>query len=124
MSFDPEDLRKARDEKLAYFDKNGLVEEVLGGDAQGPRQHQVGGRHERQQRAAFVRSRLVARDFKDKSDRREDLFAATPPLETLKSLLTSANRERLCVLTLDVKEAHLNRVVKPEGGEHFAEAPP
>lgn len=35
-----------------------------------------------------VRSRLVARDFKEMSDRREGLFAATPPLETLKAMLT------------------------------------
>lgn len=43
----------------------------------------------------FVRSRLVASDFEEKSDRREELFPATPPLETLKALLTLAHRDGL-----------------------------
>lgn len=35
----------------------------------------------------LVRSRFVARDSSDKADKRDDLFAATPPLDMLKSLL-------------------------------------
>eukprot|EP00973_Karenia_brevis_P018497 2535639-Karenia_brevis.AAC.1 len=35
-----------------------------------------------------VRSRLVAKDFKQGGEVRHDLFAATPPLEALKVLLS------------------------------------
>jgi hypothetical protein len=56
-----------------------------------------------------VRCRLVARDFKTKGEKdREDLFAATPPLELLKAQLSRAamNKKRK-VLIIDVKKAHL-----------------
>jgi hypothetical protein len=52
----------------------------------------------------------VARDFKVKDSCREDLFAATPPLELLKALLSKAavgDKDRK-VLVIDVKKAHLN----------------
>jgi hypothetical protein len=51
----------------------------------------------------------VARDFKTKGEKeREDLFAATPPLELLEAQLSRAasNRGRK-VLFIDVKKAHL-----------------
>jgi hypothetical protein len=56
-----------------------------------------------------VRSRLVARDFKMKGEKeREDLFAATPPLELLKAQLSRAASKRgRKVLVIDVKKAHL-----------------
>jgi hypothetical protein len=56
-----------------------------------------------------VRCRLVARDFKTKGEKdREDLFAATPPLELLKALLSkAAGDRRRRVLVIDVKKAHL-----------------
>jgi hypothetical protein len=56
-----------------------------------------------------VRSRLVARDFKVKGEKeREDLFAATPPLELLKAQLSRAAAKRgRKVLVIDVKKAHL-----------------
>jgi hypothetical protein len=56
-----------------------------------------------------VRSRLVARDFKAKGEKeREDLFAATPPLELLKAQLSrAASRRGRKVLVIDVKKAHL-----------------
>jgi hypothetical protein len=56
-----------------------------------------------------VRSRLVARDFKTKGEKeREDLFAATPPLELLKAQLSRAASKRgRKVLVIDVKKAHL-----------------
>jgi hypothetical protein len=57
----------------------------------------------------LVRCRLVARDFRTKDDKdREDLFAATPPLELLKALLSkAASDRRRKVLVIDVKKAHL-----------------
>jgi hypothetical protein len=57
-----------------------------------------------------VRSRLVARDFKTMGEReREDLFAATPPLELLNAQLSRAASKRgRKVLVIDVKQAHRN----------------
>jgi hypothetical protein len=62
----------------------------------------------------LIRSRLVARDFRVKGDKdREDLFAATPPLELLR-LLISKTATRVGpkgfrkLLFIDVKKAHLN----------------
>ena len=40
------------------------------------------------------RSRLVAKELK--TDKREDLFAATPPLEALKLLISMAMTEGIC----------------------------
>ena len=61
-----------------------------------------------------IRSRLVARDFRTKGDKdREDLFAATPPLELLR-LIISKTATRIegegvwKLLFIDVKKAHLN----------------
>jgi hypothetical protein len=56
-----------------------------------------------------VRCRLVARDFKTKGEKdREDLFAATPPLELLKAQLSrAASRKTRKVSVIDVKKAHL-----------------
>lgn len=42
----------------------------------------------------FIRSRLVARDLREKGDNRAELFVATPPLDTLQS--TKIARMRLC----------------------------
>ena len=57
-----------------------------------------------------IRCRLVARDFKTKDSCREDLFAATPPLELLRVMLSKAagNRRRRKVLVIDAKKARLN----------------
>ena len=59
-----------------------------------------------------VRSRLVARDFNAGVDRdREDLFAATPPWELKRLLLSHAadrrGRGTRKVMLIDVKKAHL-----------------
>ena len=61
-----------------------------------------------------VRSRLVARDFKGKAtEKRDDLFAATPPLEGLRMLWSKAaargkRGKRRGILVMDAKKAHLN----------------
>jgi hypothetical protein len=70
-----------------------------------------------------VRSRLVARDFKSKGEKeREDLFAATPPLELLKAQLSrAASKKGRKVLVIDVKKAHLYPLCE---SEVFIELPP
>jgi hypothetical protein len=61
-----------------------------------------------------IRSRLVARDFRVKGEKdREDLFAATPPLELLRILISKAATVTKDggwrkLLFVDVKKAHLN----------------
>ena len=68
--------------------------------------------------AVDIRSRWVARDFKTKVEKdREDFFAGTPPLEAKKLLFKIAakkmkgakwGREKLKILFMDVRKAHLN----------------
>jgi hypothetical protein len=61
-----------------------------------------------------IRSRLVARDFRDKKKKdREDLYAATPPIESQRCLCSEATRKRddgkiKKMLYIDVRKAHLN----------------
>ena len=60
-----------------------------------------------------VRSRLVARDFRGGEKGRDDLFAATPPLEAKRLLLRRAatrrrDGRRRKLLFVDAKKAHLN----------------
>ena len=65
------------------------------------------------QKAEGVRSRLVARDFKGGDKDRDDLYAATPPLESKRLLISRAATKRegkliRKLLFIDVKKAHLN----------------
>ena len=64
-----------------------------------------------------VRSRLVAKDFKNKTDKnREDLFVGTPPLEAIRMHFSKAETrrkkgcQRKCskMMFIGVKKAHLN----------------
>ena len=60
-----------------------------------------------------VGSRLVARDFKAGEKGRDDLFAATPPLEGKRLLESRAvmrrkDRRKRKLVFIDVKKAHLN----------------
>ena len=59
-----------------------------------------------------IRCRLVARDFRGADKDREDLFAATPPWELKKLLMSHAadrsNGKTRKMLLIDVKKAHLN----------------
>jgi hypothetical protein len=76
-----------------------------------------------------IRSRWVARDFKGKGEGdREDLFAATPPLEAKKLLFKWVRRKRSDghennekVMLIDVRKAHLNAVCD---SEVYVELPP
>ena len=74
---------------------------------------------------ADVRSRWVARDFKEKGDKdREDLFASMPPLEAKKALFQMAaarmkgkrtrGGRRMKMLFVDVRKAHLNGICDEE----------
>ena len=66
----------------------------------------------------LIRSRLVARDFRVADRDREDLFAATPPWELKKLLMSHAayrgDGVRRKILLIDVKKAHLNPMCKDE----------
>ena len=59
-----------------------------------------------------VRCRLVARDFKGNDKGRDDLCAATPPLEAKRMLLsraaTTIGKGPRKLLFTDAKKAHLN----------------
>ena len=64
-------------------------------------------------KADGVRSRLVARDFKGNDKDRDDLFAATPPLESKRLLISRAatrinGQLKRKLLFIDAKKAHLN----------------
>lgn len=48
----------------------------------------------------FIRSRLFARDFTDKDDRRDDLFAAPPQLDMRQFLLELFRKEDLKVMSM------------------------
>ena len=60
-----------------------------------------------------TRRRLVARDFKGMDRNRDDFFAATPPLEAVRAVLSvaatkSSNGPVKKVMMIDAKKAHLN----------------
>ena len=108
------EVRKARMEEVGYMKKKGLWEVVPRERARGQRIVSVKwvdtnkGTEEQPQ----IRCRLVARDFRAADKDREDLFAATPPWELKKLLMSQAtNRAKGKVrkmLLIDVKKAHLN----------------
>ena len=68
----------------------------------------------------MVRSRWVARDFKDRKEKdREDLFSATPPIEMMRFVLSrQATRrddgEERKTMYIDVKKAHLAPLCKED----------
>ena len=87
---DREKVREARMEEVGYMKRKMLWDEVSRSDASGHRIVSVKwvdtnkGTEEKPE----IRCRLVARDFRGADKDREDLFAATPPWE-LKKLLMS-----------------------------------
>ena len=73
-----------------------------------------------------IRSRLVARDFKGGDKDREDLFAATPPLEAKRLLLSRAATRtgkgiKRGMLFVDVRKAH---TIPGCDSEEYIELPP
>eukprot|EP00973_Karenia_brevis_P034596 4773839-Karenia_brevis.AAC.1 len=68
---------------------------------------------------ANIRSRLVAKDFKFLGGTRFDLFAATPPLETFKLLISHlasshSTAEDVCLLYVDVRRAYFHAPVRSD----------
>ena len=63
------------------------------------------------------RARLVGREIK--TDERPDLFAATPPLESLRYIVSKCasnqlGSKRFCILSSDIKRAYLYaKAVRP-----------
>ncbi len=109
-----EETKKARREEVSYMEGRNIWTprpvaecwEMLG---KGP----VSVRWVDTLKADGVRSRLVARDFKGDDNDRDDLFAATSPLESKRLLLSRAatrlNGKLVRKLSfIDAKKAHLN----------------
>ena len=117
---DREEVRKARMEEVGYMKRKGLWDEVPRDVAEGQRVVSVKwvdtnkGTQERPE----IRCRLVARDFRGADKDREDLFAATPPWELKKLLMSQAadraGGKRRKMLLIDVKKAHLNSECKED----------
>ena len=107
---DPERVAAARAEEIAYMKQRGIWKVV-------PTPASVVPTSVRWvdvlKAEGTTRSRLVARDFKGGDRDRDDLFAATPPLEAIRVLLSRAatetpSRVRRKLMFIDAKKAHLN----------------
>ena len=86
----------------------------------------MGGRRDVVKGDGSTRSRLVARDFKGLDRHRDDFFAATPPLEAVRAVLSmaatkSSNGPVKKVMMIDAKKAHLNPRCKEDV---YIELPP
>ena len=115
-----DEVRKARMEEVGYMQKERLWDVVPRQKADGQRVVSVKwvdtnkGTDDKPE----VRCRLVARDFKGPEKDREDLFAATPPWELKRLLMShaaevSGGKVRKMLL-IDVKKAHLNSECKDD----------
>ena len=113
---DLKDIRIGRSEEVTYMKARNIwkevdVDEAWAKTGRGPVSVRWVDTDKGTEGMPNIRCRLVARDFKSKDGRdREDLFAATPPLELLKCLLSKAvsGSKRRKILFVDVKKAHLN----------------
>ena len=123
---DQEEVRKARMEEVGFMQKEQLWEVVPRSQAQGQRVVSVRwvDTNKGTAEAPDIRCRLVARDFNCGDRDREDLFAATPPWELKRLLMSHAvdtrGGRRRKVLLIDVKKAHLYPLCK---GDIFVELP-
>ena len=124
-----EDVRKARREEVEYMISRRIWRLVPIGDCwRKTGKPPVGTRWVDTNKGTAdnpdVRSRLVARDFKVKADKeREDLFAATPPVEAERMALSRAvtrsrhadgSRKVRKIMFVDAKKAHLNPVCQDD----------
>ena len=117
---DWEQVQKARLEEVEYMRKRGLWKVVPRAQAEGKKVTSVKwvDTNKGTEEDPMIRCRLVARDFRAADRDREDLFAATPPWELKKLLMSQAafrgdGRKRK-ILLIDVKKAHLNPECKDE----------
>ena len=123
---DREEVRKARLEEVEYMRRRGLWRVVPRKQAEGKKVTSVKwvDTNKGTEDEPLIRCRLVARDFRAADKDREDLFAATPPWELKKLLMSQATYrgggKKRKMLLIDVKKAHLN----PEcGDEVYVELP-
>ena len=111
---DREKVREARLEEVGYMERKKLWDEVSRSAASGHRIVSVKwvDTNKGTEENPEIRCRLVARDFRGFDKDREDLFAATPPWELKKLLMSHAadrsNGKTRKMLLIDVKKAHLN----------------
>ncbi len=124
---DPKMVREARSEELEFTRRIPLYDKVLISECwnkagKAPASTKWVDVDKGAEGCPGVRSRLVARDVRPKGERdREDLFAATPPLEAKKLLFwMAANQvgaepgQPVKLMFIDVEKAHLNGVVGDE----------
>ena len=111
-------LRKGRKEEIDYMESRGIWEvcdedEAWRETGHGPVSTKWVDTNKGTKEEPLVRCRLVARDFRKKGEKdREDLFAATPPLETIRILMSKAATRRQDntkkLMFIDAKKAHIN----------------
>jgi hypothetical protein len=112
-------VRKGRKEEIDYMEFRGIWEvcdedEAWRETGHGPVSTKWVDTNKGTKEEPLVRCRLVARDFRKKGEKdREDLFAATPPLETIRILLSKAatrrpNKKKKKLMFIDAKKAHIN----------------
>ena len=116
-------MRKAREEEVSYMETRKIwklvpIEECWRRTGRPPIGTRWVDTNKGSEDFPDVRCRLVARDFKEKRDKeREDLFAATPPVEAERMALSRAAtkswrkdgvRRIRKVMFIDAKKAHLN----------------
>ena len=113
-------VRKGRKEEIDYMEFRGIWEicdedEAWRETGHGPVSTKWVDTNKGTKDEPLVRCRLVARDFRKKGEKdREDLFAATPPLETIRILLSKAatrrpnSNKKKKLMFIDAKKAHIN----------------
>ena len=131
----PQLVKRAREEEMREFSKHGVyvkvpVKECLERTGRKPIGVKWVDINKGDEESPEYRSRLVAKGIK--RDKREDLFAATPPLEALKILLSLAltegtgyvkgrEEEGMKIEFIDIKRAYLQAEVRREV---YVELPP
>ena len=122
--FDPKLLKEARLEEVNFMQNIGVWEpstweECMQKTGKAPITTKWVDVDKGRDGEVLIRSRLVARDFKNKNDERNfDVFAATPPLEMKRLLFRMARVKgsvggndkdgHVKLMYIDVKKAHLN----------------
>ena len=90
---DPQGVRKARAAEIAYYEKMGVyikvpMSECLAKTGQKPIGVRWVGTDKGDRDRPSYRSRLVAKQYRQ--ERGDDLYAATPPTESLRAVISSA----------------------------------